>query len=314
MSDTSTKTTAIAEYSQTEAALAELRTRFTDVKYDVSTTKGIDEAKKARAEIKKYRVALEDKRKEIKEPALRHCQLIDAEAKRITEELRKLEDPIDKQIKDEEARKEAEKQAKAKAERERVTAIQSRIASFNRYPVDAVAMTSTEIKELVEIVQMIVIDDTFAEFKDQATADKSATIAKLTELANLKEQQEAQAEQIRLQQEELKAQQAIQDQADREAKEAIAAEQNKLAEDRAELERKQQAVNAAAAALPSVRTELLQDQQEQQQSTVVATESAPQAIHHHVQAVASIHRLASDLSISDKEVRKKILEITSLFN
>lgn len=314
MSNESIKTTAIAEYSQTEAALAELRTRFTGVKYDVATTKGIDEAKKARAEIKKYRVALEDKRKEIKEPALRHCQLIDAEAKRITEELRKLEDPIDKQIKDEEARKEAEKQAKAKAERERVTAIQSRIASFNRYPVDAVAMTSAEIKELVDIVQMIVIDDTFAEFKDQATADKSATISKLTELAAVKEQQEAQSEQVRMQQEELKAQQAIQDQADRDAKEAIAAEQKKLADDRADLELKQQAVNAAAAALPSVRAELLPVQPEQPQPSIVTTDPAPQAIHHHVQAVASIHRLASDLSISDKECRKKILEITSLFN
>ena len=90
-------TTAIAEYSKTEAALADLSKRFKDAVYDVTKPEGLMEAKKGRAEIRGIRVALENKRVEIKEPALARCQLIDAEARRITRELSALEDPIDAQ-------------------------------------------------------------------------------------------------------------------------------------------------------------------------------------------------------------------------
>lgn len=83
----------IAEYNQTAAALAELRTRYVRP-YDVSTTAGMTEAKAARAEIRGYRVALEKTRVEIKAPALERTRLIDAEAKRITAELLAIEEPI----------------------------------------------------------------------------------------------------------------------------------------------------------------------------------------------------------------------------
>ncbi len=73
----------------------------------------------ARAVVRGYRTALETLRKEIKAPALERCRLIDDEAKRITAELLKIEEPIDTAIKAEEQRKEEEKAAKARAEAER---------------------------------------------------------------------------------------------------------------------------------------------------------------------------------------------------
>lgn len=109
--DIPTVVTEIAEYSQTASALSDLRHRFLGVAFNVSTTKGMDEAKKARQEVKGYRTALENKRKEIKAPALERCRLIDDEAKTITAALLEIEEPIDQQIKAEEARKEAEKAA-----------------------------------------------------------------------------------------------------------------------------------------------------------------------------------------------------------
>lgn len=111
-------TTSIAEYSKTEAALSDLRARHAK-KYEVATADGMAEARKARAEIKKYRTDLEAERKRIKAPALEHCRVIDAEAQRITAELEKLEDPIDRAIKDEENRKEREKEEAAEAKRKR---------------------------------------------------------------------------------------------------------------------------------------------------------------------------------------------------
>ena len=102
--------TTIAEYSKTEAALAELRMKY-GRDYDVKTPGGMAEARLARGEIKKYRTDLEKMRVEIKAPALERCKQIDAEAKRITAELEALEQPIDIKIKAEEARREEEKAA-----------------------------------------------------------------------------------------------------------------------------------------------------------------------------------------------------------
>lgn len=76
--------TGIAEYSHTDAALATLTERYAGVVYDVTTKLGMIDAVRARREIREIRVALERKRTEIKQPALRRCQQIDSEARRIT--------------------------------------------------------------------------------------------------------------------------------------------------------------------------------------------------------------------------------------
>lgn len=115
-------TTAIAEYSITEAALSDLAARHRGVVYDVTISAQMQAAKSARKEIRDYRTALEKKRVEIKGPALERCRLIDAEAKRITAELSALEDPIHDQITAEERRKEEGRLAAEKAELDRIMA------------------------------------------------------------------------------------------------------------------------------------------------------------------------------------------------
>ena len=114
--------TEIQEYSKTEAALAELSGKYKSVIFDCTTSEGMLTATKGRAEIRGYRVALEKMRKEIKEPALRRTQLIDSEARRITAELESLENPIDQQIKNEQARKEFERTCAEREAREKIEA------------------------------------------------------------------------------------------------------------------------------------------------------------------------------------------------
>lgn len=118
------QTTAVAEYSPTAAALADLNARLNGVVYDVTAKEGMLAATKDRAEVRGYRVNLEKLRKEIKAPALERCQLIDSEAKSITAQLSALENPIDEQIKKEEHRKEEIKLAVERAEAERLKAIE----------------------------------------------------------------------------------------------------------------------------------------------------------------------------------------------
>jgi hypothetical protein len=113
-------TAMIEEYSAIDAGLAILRNKYAGRAWDVSTGALMQEARKARADVRDRRVALEAIRKEIKAPALERCRAIDAEAKRITAALEEIESPIDSAIRAEEARREAERQAKARAEAERI--------------------------------------------------------------------------------------------------------------------------------------------------------------------------------------------------
>ena len=139
----------IVEYRATDAALADLRQKYEAVVYDVTTGKGMEQAKKARAELREYRVALEKTRVEIKAPALQRCREIDSEARRITAELESLECPIDDQIKAEEHRKQLEKEERERQERARQEALQKWFADVRGFPLRAVNATAEQIRTLI---------------------------------------------------------------------------------------------------------------------------------------------------------------------
>jgi hypothetical protein len=115
-------TTAIAEYNPIAAALADLTTRHKGVLFDVTQPTGMKAAKAAAKDIGQYRIALEKKRVELKADVLERGRQIDGEAKRISAQLAVLEDPIVDQIKAEERREEAARQAAILAEQERISA------------------------------------------------------------------------------------------------------------------------------------------------------------------------------------------------
>ena len=110
----------LAKFSRVEAGLAALRQKHANVVYAVATTAGMEDAKAARAEIRAGRFAVEKLRKTAKTPLLAIGRRIDMEAMRITEEILEVEEPIDDQIKAEEARRLAEREAKRAAEVERL--------------------------------------------------------------------------------------------------------------------------------------------------------------------------------------------------
>lgn len=140
-----TPSTKVAEYSATEAALAEMRKLFAGKTYDVTTKDGLAEAKKDRYGLRTLRTKLEAKRVEIKAPVLHQARLIDSEAARLTKEIAALEDPIDAKITAQE-KVEAEKRAAAeKAAQERVAGIEKRIADLERLPATLVGKPVQEL-------------------------------------------------------------------------------------------------------------------------------------------------------------------------
>jgi hypothetical protein len=175
--------TSIAEYSETAAALALLRKNYQGVVYDVTVPKEMKVAKEARAELRTLRTSLEKKRVEIKAPALERCRLIDSEAKRITAELVALEEPIDVQIKAEEARAEAEKLAKLAAEQERQDRIAGVIDAIRNVPASMIGKPSVIIAgQLARLEDTALAEDDFAEHFQAACDALELAIARVRQL------------------------------------------------------------------------------------------------------------------------------------
>lgn len=252
-------TAAVAEYNATEAALADLRSRFANVAFDLSTTKGDKEARAARSELVKLRTTLDARRKEIKAPLLERSRLIDAEAKRITDEIVALETPIDAQIKAAEAAKEAERKAKAEAEAARAEQVQAKISAIRSHLASNVAADSTGLRTALEFVESVQISEAeYGEYEQAADRAKAETVKALQSLLGAALAREAQAA-------------------------ALAAAQAELAAKQAELDRQIAAAAAAAAAAEA-----------QAQAEKQAFEAQARAEREAIEAKAKAEREAAE--------------------
>ncbi|MFA7327375.1 MAG: hypothetical protein WC121_11965 [Candidatus Kapaibacterium sp.] len=241
-------TAAIAEYSPTESALAELRTKYADTAFDLASTAGNKAARAARLELVTLRTSLERKRKELKAPALEYAKRIDTEARRITDEILSLETPIDEQIKADEARREQEKQAREAAERERVEAIIARLEEIKATVSKVAGRSSVVIAAEIEALEAKHIGDDFEEFRERAQAAKDAALDSLRDLHARVTAQEEEARRLREEREALRREREAQEKA---AAEARATEEARQREERArqeaEIRAAREAEEAAAA-------------------------------------------------------------------
>ena len=253
----------IMEYSKTQAVLGDLRQRYEGLVFEVTTAKGMIDARKARAEIREWRIGLEKERVRIKAPALERSRLIDSEAKRITAELVKLEQPIDEQIKGEEEKKEKERLTKEEAEKTRVETLRDRIQAISEIPFRERGRTSSEITIILVSTRAIPIDERFQEFQQEAQSvkdgvigeleklfaetlameqEKARIIAEREELAKLRIEQEArerEAEKKRIEDEaKAKADREFEERQIRQEREA---ESKRIADERAEMEAERKA-------------------------------------------------------------------------
>lgn len=174
--------TAVAEFDRVAAGLAALKEQYGGIVYEVHTTKGMEAAKAARAAIREPRYEIERIRKNAKAPIIALGKRLDSEAARITAELDKLESPVDEVIKREEARKEAEKQAKIEAERKRFADLQERVAMLRGNTMLSASSAPELIAEHIADLERITVDDSFQEFRKQAEDAKAAGLARLRDL------------------------------------------------------------------------------------------------------------------------------------
>ncbi len=213
-------TVEVTEYSTTNAALALLSEKYSIVP-DVNTPDGYEFVKTGIKELTGLRTSLEAARKREKEPYLKAGQIIDAEAKRITSELVKLEDPMKAAKKEVDDRAERERQ-------ERIARLQAKVDAIKAMPARVRGGSSIEISHMLDHVGEIDAMHDFYDLTKEAVAARQASLDELTQMltdrlafeaaeevrkeleaknAELLRQQEAQQAELRRQQEELERQQ-----------------------------------------------------------------------------------------------------------
>jgi hypothetical protein len=244
------------EYGVTDAKLAELAAKYKDLQ-EIKDPASRAMAAGGRRECRELRVAVEHKRKELKADALEFGRRVDGEAKRITESLREIEDPLDALIKADETRREEERQAKLRViaeaeakERARVDEIKGRIES--RYGDSALlslhSLPSQGILERIQQEEVITEADGFAEFAEEARRRQIEFTDKAGELHGAKAEAEAEAERQRLEAEKLAEERRQFEEEQRLAREKAEAEQTarqeKERQEREERERSESALQA----------------------------------------------------------------------
>ena len=205
----------VAAFDKVVAGLTILQEQYGGIVFDVSTTKGLEAAKNARAAVREPRYELERVRKAAKEPLLNLGKQLDNRAKSINMAILEIETPIDDQIKNEETRKEAEKQAKIDAELKRVENIKSIISTIHNMPHQALNRTALEVSKLIDIAESTIIDDSLEEFKEEATAALSKTIIALKDIHTQRILFDIEQERIKTEREELARLRAKQEDRDR---------------------------------------------------------------------------------------------------
>lgn len=194
---TTTDVTMLVEYSVTDAAIATLCERFNHLEIAPGDTKSYEIIRLSIAEVRAIRVGVEKERKALKENALKYGQRVDGEAKRITLELREIEDSLKEKkavVDDEKARI---KEVAETKERERTDRIKLMISAIERRGEGLTNVESLAIKEAIDSVNCVVVNAvTFFEFTEDAERAKARVLESLQ--ARLEEREHFESERARV--------------------------------------------------------------------------------------------------------------------
>lgn len=251
--------TALAEVSTSNQRLSELaetaralHVKFKDVAFDVATTKGMDEAKKARLQLREDARFPMQKLKDAGSKLLGQMQRqFNTRADELIAEVAAYEKPIHEQIQAEENRKAVEKEAKEQAAREAFAALQSKIDAIRAFAVlPAGAKAADMAARIAELTALDVSLDTFGSRAGEAAQAKQQTLERLDMMHDHALEGEATAARLAEEKAELARQRAEQEAREKAERERAAAEQkaaaDKLAAERAAFEKQQQAAREEA--------------------------------------------------------------------
>ncbi|MFI8981457.1 hypothetical protein [Ectopseudomonas khazarica] len=164
----------IVEYNQTEAGLAVLREKYSTLP-DINTPDGYEFHKAGIKELTTLRTSLEAARKREKEPHLQAGRIIDDEAKRITAELVKLENPMKDAKKEYDDRVERERQ-------ERIARLQVKVDAIKAMPGQVRGQSSQAIADMIDRVGEIDAAHDFYDLTKEAIAARQSALDELAQM------------------------------------------------------------------------------------------------------------------------------------
>ncbi len=195
----SIKDTVLAQFKEAEAGLLAMAERYRDVVYDVTTTKGMAEAKAARADLRDNgRRLLTRTEASVKADVNELKQVMGEEVDRLVSIVKPVEDAIDAQIKVEEKRKADEKAERDRVEAERVAAHRANITQLRAYADQAAGQSLESLASAITALETMEFGPEWEEFAPEADTARTTTVARLREIAESTRQRQ---ENERLQQE-----------------------------------------------------------------------------------------------------------------
>lgn len=212
--------------------LAKVREEIDSFVPDVTTAKGRDQIASVAYKVARSKTALDNLGKELVAELKEVPKKIDAERKRMRDLLDAWKDEVRKPLTEWEA-----------AEESRVAGIKARIAELS--DLDATDKDSAAILTMLDFAKGVSVDDSFAEFANEAAKAKDAAISRLESALTAAKQREAEQAEL----ERLRAEQIAREQAEREA--AMIRE----AEERARREAEEAAARKQAEAEAKVKAE-----------------------------------------------------------
>ena len=201
----------VVEFDKISAGIAAIDAAHpSNAVVDVTTPAGMRMAIAGRAAWRNPRIALGKARKAAKAPVLELGRKIDAFASMIEAKLLVGEDHYDELIKAEEARRDAERVERQRAEEARVARHRDNIDDITGIAAPVFGLSSAEIQEKLDLVTRLEIGADYEEFQAAAVNAKATAIVRLNELLAVAkrteaERAEAQRNKERLQQLELEA-------------------------------------------------------------------------------------------------------------
>lgn len=254
------KTAALAHFDAIEPTLRALAEKYRAVAFDVTTTKGMDAAKKARLDLRENgRYAVQRAEKAVKDEVNDLKRVIAPKVESLIAIVRPVEDHVDGQITAQEERLAAEKAERERIEAERKAKHEAGIATIRSYVAGAQGKTSAQIEAGRCRLLGVMIGDDWQEYREQAEAALAETLATLQAMhdtAKAAEEAAAAAEAQRIEQARIAAEQAAEAKRLAEAAAELARQQREEAEriaaERAELDRQRAELEALRTLSPPV--------------------------------------------------------------
>ena len=188
----SIKATVLAQFAAAEATLTTLAAKYHGVVYDVTSTKGLAEAKAARLDLRENgRFLVERAEKRVKADVNDLKRVMADEVERLVKITRPTEDAIHAQIEAEEQRKAAEKAERERLAAERAAKFNAQLDTIRGYAKAAAGLPSATIAKGIDALVAKTFGPEWEEFAAAAAETRDLTLGVLRTMHDAAAQREA---------------------------------------------------------------------------------------------------------------------------